>query len=781
MDVRRHVTAGRLVGAVRRGRRSRPTSSSAPWAGAGSPSRSCALLEPETRAALEAYADGVNAYLDDRAARPSSPSSTPCSRAGGLDYQPEPWTPVDSLAWLKAMAWDLRGNMTDEIDRVLALGRPHAGAGRPALPGLPLRPERPDRRSRARSSTASSSRTPPAATRLPAAAGVRRRRAATLADRLRGRARARCRRCSAAATASAATPGWSTASTPRPARRCWPTTRTSASACRASGSRSACTAATVDADCPFDVAGLHVLRRAGRGHRPQRRHRLGLHQPRARRQRPLPRAGATATSGGTTAGCRPLRTRTETIEVRGGDDVDAHRPLDRATARCSPTSPTTCADGRRAGAGRPPGPAASDGVRRRAGVDRARARPRRPTRSSPSTRPPTGTSSGPRPPQFEVPAQNLVYADRDGHIGYQAPGRIPIRQSGNDGYLPARGLARRRRLDRRLRAVRGAAERARPRGGVRRHRQPGGRSDRDYPYYLTDDWDHGYRSQRIRDAARGRGRARRSTRWPSSSSTTATRSRRRWCRTCSTYELPRRLLRATGQELLRDWDFTQPADSAAAAYFNVVWRNLLELTFHDDLPEDVWPDGGDRWVRGHRASCSTGPANPWWDDVDHRRRGRDPRRHPAAGDAATPATSSPGCRRSTPTTGRGAGCTGSTSSNQTLGSPASAPVEWLFNRGPLARSAAAARSSTRRRGTPPRATTSPARRRCGWSCRSPTSTTPAGSTSPASPGTRSTTTTPTRPTSGPTARRCRGPFTRGRRRGRRPRTRSPSSRPADPG
>src|SRR4029079_1267647 len=32
----------------------------------------------------------------------------------------EPWTPTDSLAWLKAMAWDLRGNMEAEIDRVLA-------------------------------------------------------------------------------------------------------------------------------------------------------------------------------------------------------------------------------------------------------------------------------------------------------------------------------------------------------------------------------------------------------------------------------------------------------------------------------------------------------------------------------------------------------------------------------------------------------------------------------------------------------------------------------------
>ena len=41
--------------------------------------------------------------------------------AGGLDYHPEPWTPVDSLSWLEAMAWDLRGNMDDEINRVLDL------------------------------------------------------------------------------------------------------------------------------------------------------------------------------------------------------------------------------------------------------------------------------------------------------------------------------------------------------------------------------------------------------------------------------------------------------------------------------------------------------------------------------------------------------------------------------------------------------------------------------------------------------------------------------------
>jgi penicillin G amidase len=39
---------------------------------------------------------------------------------------------------------------------------------------------------------------------------------------------------------------------------------------------------------------------------------------------------------------------------------------------------------------------------------------------------------------FVVPSQNFVYADIDGHIGYYAPGRVPIRASG-DGSIPAEG------------------------------------------------------------------------------------------------------------------------------------------------------------------------------------------------------------------------------------------------------------------------------------------------------------------------------------------------------
>ncbi len=41
--------------------------------------------------------------------------------------------------------------------------------------------------------------------------------------------------------------------------------------------------------------------------------------------------------------------------------------------------------------------------------------------------------------RFVVPAQNLVYADVDGNIGYQMPGSIPIRNAGHTGLVPVPG------------------------------------------------------------------------------------------------------------------------------------------------------------------------------------------------------------------------------------------------------------------------------------------------------------------------------------------------------
>src|SRR5690606_13430471 len=68
-----------------------------------------------------------------------------------------------------------------------------------------------------------------------------------------------------------------------------------------------------------------------------------------------------------------------------------------------------------------------------------------------------------------------------------------------------------------------------------------------------------------------------------------------------------------GVELLADWDFSDDADSPAAAYFNVVWSNLLRLAFHDDLRERIHPSGGDRWFAVVELLLSQ-PGHELWDD-----------------------------------------------------------------------------------------------------------------------------------------------------------------------
>ncbi len=117
MDVRRHTTAGRLselfgpdtleIDLVVR---------TLGWRRVAE--QELAMLQPSTREALDAYAAGVNAYLETHTPSQMAVQFTVLG-LGGLDYRPEPWTAVDSLAWLKAMAWDLKGNLDEEIERAL--------------------------------------------------------------------------------------------------------------------------------------------------------------------------------------------------------------------------------------------------------------------------------------------------------------------------------------------------------------------------------------------------------------------------------------------------------------------------------------------------------------------------------------------------------------------------------------------------------------------------------------------------------------------------------------
>ena len=73
------------------------------------------------------------------------------------------------------------------------------------------------------------------------------------------------------------------------------------------------------------------------------------------------------------------------------------------------------------------------------------------------------------------------------------------------------------------------------------------------------------------------------------------------------------------QEVLQPWSEgddpfqSAPASPGAAAY-QAIWVHLLALTFHDELPEDSWPEGGSRWFEV-TAELLESPDDPWWDDV----------------------------------------------------------------------------------------------------------------------------------------------------------------------
>ena len=117
MDVRRHTTAGRLSEMFGEDTLEiDKTIRTMGWRRVAE--QELAQLSPESQAYLQAYADGVNAYLHEHSPSEMSLEYTLLSRTG-LDYKVEDWTPADSVAWLKAMAWDLRGNMDDEIQRGL--------------------------------------------------------------------------------------------------------------------------------------------------------------------------------------------------------------------------------------------------------------------------------------------------------------------------------------------------------------------------------------------------------------------------------------------------------------------------------------------------------------------------------------------------------------------------------------------------------------------------------------------------------------------------------------
>ena len=118
MDLARRAAAGELAALL--GPRALPLDRVMRTLGVqASAAADLAALPPDTRAALDAYARGVNAWITGR------------GRFAGLEYlvfgPPRPWTALDCLLWGKEMGLYLSGNWRTELARA-ALLRDHSAA-----------------------------------------------------------------------------------------------------------------------------------------------------------------------------------------------------------------------------------------------------------------------------------------------------------------------------------------------------------------------------------------------------------------------------------------------------------------------------------------------------------------------------------------------------------------------------------------------------------------------------------------------------------------------------
>jgi penicillin amidase len=200
-----------------------------------------------------------------------------------------------------------------------------------------------------------------------------------------------------------------------------------------------------------------------------------------------------------------------------------------------------------------------------------------------------------------APAEGMVYADAAGRIGYQGPGGAPTRAAGDDGTWPLPGWTSAHDWT----AAPGSAQPVQdynPTNGYIAS-APGTVSGIRAQRTIADLTGNRIRNGRL-DAV-GLAEVQDDTYDPEAAI------------------LVPYLLRVdvddfTGSAaaLLRNWDYTEPAGSSAAAYYNAVWAALLRLVVGHQLPQDepaaqLGLDGSVSWDAVIN-TLLTQPDNPWW-------------------------------------------------------------------------------------------------------------------------------------------------------------------------
>ncbi|HWI33470.1 MAG TPA: penicillin acylase family protein [Lapillicoccus sp.] len=622
MDFRRHVTAGRLsemVGSA--GLSTDKVVRTMGWRAVAE--KELGLVSPATRQYLDAYADGVNDYIS----RADSPSDM------GLEYAVlgqqfpgytvERWSAVDSLAWLKAMGWDLISNYGDELtrarlgttlppERLAVLFPDYSVAGHPPILGsdewapgsVPaasaLRPFLTDH--------AAPSPSPVPLTSVTAAVFESATSALDAVPALLGRGDGTGSNSWVVAGSKTTTGKPLLANDPHLGTSIPGIWYQAGLHCR-----------TVSAACPFDVAGFTFAGMPGViiGHNQSIAWGLtslaadvsDFYLEKVTDQTYL-RDGQQL----------PLETATETIKVAGGNDVQlairrtVHGPIvsdvidsvgrvgRNALVRLVPQQDTYAVS--LAWTGLVPNPTA-DAI---FGMNAAT----------------NFTDFRAAAAKFALPSQNLVYADTAGHIGYQAPGLVPLRSTSvpntPPGYWPAPGWDSQYDWKGFVPFEQMPWTYDPPEGFVvTANNQVTSATGTQVPF-LTSDWDFGWRSARIETLLKqtdGQSAKISPQRMTEIQNDTYNGFAPTLVQALLQIDLSSDEFTQQAQILLGDWDFMQPADkgrsSVRAAYYNAVWMRIIEYTFNDELPQDLQANGGGRYMAA-MLTLLKDPTNGWWDD-----------------------------------------------------------------------------------------------------------------------------------------------------------------------
>lgn len=212
---------------------------------------------------------------------------------------------------------------------------------------------------------------------------------------------------------------------------------------------------------------------------------------------------------------------------------------------------------------------------------------------------------------WDVPAQNVIFADVDGNIAYQMPGLVPLRPQGDDGLLPMPGWTGEHEWQGWIPYEELPALYNPPQGYIVTANNAV--VDKDYPYLVSIDWANGDRAQRIVTMIQERIGSGKITAEDfaqiqfDSQSLMALDYAPIWQTLTSDDPEVQKAI-----ELLRGWDGEERRDSVPAMLFEMFFWHLRPNVLKDEVGEDLVSRATTTLF--FHALASQADAK-WWDDV----------------------------------------------------------------------------------------------------------------------------------------------------------------------